>query len=281
VRTSGRRPRRPILSIGIGLILAGVVSAGCPHRAVRVPVTEENVLRANEASQDGDIAFSRKNYYAALIKYLEAVRLNPNNENMLNRLGIIYSQLKYYGEASGAFQGALRLNPRFSYAVNNLGSVFFAQRNLKKAEIYFKKAIGLKGNEASFHMNLGSVYFEKKKYEKAMAEWHKGLALDPEILSKGSSVSLTGSANSSPMERSYFMARLYASSGKVESAIENLKLAITEGFSDVAAIEKQHDFDPIRQDARFAEFMKNISLLIRLQSRIGLPEGSSGTSPSK
>jgi len=273
VRKLGQHAQKQILSIGLIIVLTGVFSVACAGRkVVRVTVTEQDVLRANEASQEGDLAFGRKDYYAALIKYLEAVRLNPNNDNMYNRLGIIYSQLKLYEDARQAFEHALALKPKFAYAVNNLGSVYFAQGNLKKAEKFFKKAIHLKTDEASFHMNLGSIYLERQKIDDAMVEFRKSLALDPDILSKNSAVILPGSGSSeSPMKRFYFLARLYASAGNVEPAIENLKQAISNGFSDVEAIEKQHDFDSIRQDERFVKFMQEIALLIRLRSNVGLP----------
>ncbi len=45
-----------------------------------------------------------------------------------------------------------------------------------------------------------------------------------------------------------------------------------DGFSDFEAIEKQADFDPIRKDERFIEFMKNIELLVKLRSG-GSPPG--------
>jgi Flp pilus assembly protein TadD len=276
VQTLGQRSRPKVLSLGLSLILTGIFSASCIRKQVRTKVTEEDVLRANQASQDGDVSFGRKDYYAALIKYLEAVRLNPNNGNMFNRLGIIYSQLKLYEEARGAFQRAIELNPKSFYAINNLGSVYFAQRNLKKAEKYFRKALSLKGDEASFHMNLGSIYLEKKKADKAMAEWRKALALDPDILSKNNAIVPAGGNSNATMEREYFTARLYALSGNAEAAIESLKRAIANGFSDVEAIEKQHDLDPIRQDAHFEEFMKDVSLLIKLRSKVGLPADTSG-----
>ena len=212
----------------------------------------------------------RKDFYAALIKYLESTRLNPNNEYVCNRLGIAYSQLKYYEEASNAFLRSIELNPKYPYSYNNLGSVYFAQKNLKKAEKYFKKAISLKHDEASFHMNMGSLHLEKKRPDKAMEEWRKGLALDPNVL-KNSSISLIG-ASSSTAERRYFMARLMASSGEVEMAIDGLKQAILEGFDNIDAIRKEPDFDRIRDDKRFVEFMENAALLIKLRSKVGLPE---------
>jgi tetratricopeptide (TPR) repeat protein len=252
------------------ILLAGcILLSGC-RKDIRVNVTPEDIAKANAASQEGDIAFSKKDFYAALIKYLDSTRLNPNNEYVQNRLGIAYSQLKYYDEASTAFFRSIALNPKYPYSYNNLGSVYFAQKNLKKAEKYFKKALSLKGDEASFHMNMGSLYLEKKQPDKAMAEWRKGLAIDPNVL-KNSAISLIG-ASSSTAERRYFMARLMASAGEVEMAIDGLKQAIMEGFDDIHLIQKEPDFDRIRDDKRFVEFMENAAVLIKLRAKVGLPE---------
>jgi len=242
--------------------------SGC--KAVRVAVPEPDIRRANAAAQEGDIAFVRKDFYTALIKYLESVRFNPSSENFYNKLGIAYSQLTYLQQAAESFEHSIQLNPKYPFSYNNLGSVYFAQKNLKKAERCFKKAINLKDDEASFYMNLGSLYLEKKKRSKAMAEWRKGLAIDPNVLSKNNSVSLLGGA-SPTKERHYFIARLLAAEGKTEPAIENLKLAISEGFTDIESVRKEHDFDPIRKDERFIDFMEQADLLIRLKAKVGLP----------
>jgi len=270
VRASKQRALQSILIAAFLLILSGVFWINCAPRIVRVPVSQEDILRANELSNEADQAFDRKDTYAALIKYLEAARLNPYSEYLYNRMGIAYSQLKFYDEANQAFRRSMQLNPKYPYPYNNLGSVLFAQKNLNKAEKQFKKALALKPDEASFHMNLGSLYLEKKQYDKAMAEWRKSLALDPEIFSRRSAASLSGSS-SSLKERSVFLARLFALAGNTDSAIESLKLAITNGFTDIAAISKDRDFDPIRNDERFIEFLKNADLLIKLQSNVGLP----------
>jgi tetratricopeptide (TPR) repeat protein len=273
VRKSREHPPAKFVIVGL-LFLVGclAVLSGC-RKVVRVVVSQEDIQKAFEVSQEGDLAFGRKDYYAALIKYLEAVRLNPNAEVIYNKLGIAYSQLKYYEQAKDSFLRAIELNRKYPFPYNNLGSVYFAQRNLKKAEKYFKKAISLKGDEASFHMNLGSVHMERKKSKKALEEWRKALALDPNILSGTGSVSLVG-LTTSTMERRYFMARLLASSGKVDQAIESLKQAIAEGFTNVDQIRKEPDFDPIRHDKRFVDFMENAAVLIKLRSKVGLPENT-------
>jgi tetratricopeptide (TPR) repeat protein len=264
-RASKKHALPQILSAGLILIASSFFWINCAPKEVRVAVSQEEILRASRAANEGDAAFDRKETYTALIKYLEAVRLNPNSEYVYNRMGIAYSQLKFYAEAIGAFRRAVALNPKYPYPYNNLGSVYFAQKSYKKSEKYFKKAISLKEDEASFYMNLGSLYLERKKRDQALAAWRKSLALDPDIFSKRSAASLS-SNSSSLMERCYFLASFFALSGNVDSAIENLKLAITNGFTDIQAIQKDRDFDLIRQEERFIEFLKNAALLIKLQS---------------
>jgi tetratricopeptide (TPR) repeat protein len=243
-------------------ILIALSCGGCPPKIVRVPVTPEAIIRANEAAREGDLAFTRKDFYAALIKYLEAGRCNPNSEYIFNKLGITYSQLKFYTEANAAFERSIGLNSKYPYSYNNQASVYFAMGDLKKAERYFKKAISINGSVASFHVNLGTLYFERKKFDKGMAEWRKGISLDPGVMHKGEGISLAAGSNKGPSaEKSYFMARLYASMGDVDHAVDNLQQAFNNGFTDLEAIRTEHDFDPIRQNEKFVAFMKTASLL--------------------
>ncbi len=258
------RSRFSAWQILLFFFLVGLVESGCPPKIVRVNVTPENVVRANQVALEADLAFARKDYYAALIKYLEAGRLNPNSHFIQNKIGIAYSQLKYYNEATDAFQRSIGLNPKYEYAYNNLGTVYFAADDKKKAEKYFKKAIGINGNVASFHINLGTLYFERKKFDKGMAEWKKGLAIDPGVMSKGEGISLAAAGTRvNTGEKSYFMARLYASQGDVDRAVESLKQALAAGFTNVGAIRNERDFDPIRQEPKFVAFMKTADVLAK------------------
>jgi len=246
------------------IVIAGIVSAGCPPKIVRVEVSKEDLIKADQAFKEGDAAFNRKDYYAALIKYLDATSLNPNDSYFFNRLGIAYSQLQYYEDAIKVFRRSMALDPAYPYAVNNLGTAFFARRQFRKAEKSFKKAISMKENEASFYMNLGALYFEKKRPDKAIIAWRKGLELDADILTKKNAVSLALEGDKESLrEKNYFLARLYAAAGNIPKAIECLEIAVDNGFSDIEAIQQQPDFDSIRKDARFVEFMKSAATIIK------------------
>jgi protein O-mannosyl-transferase len=255
------------LLAGILLILACAPLASCARHAVRVPVSQEDLIRANEAVQEGDKAFSKSEDYPALIKYLEASRLNPNSEYVFNKLGMAYARLKFYREATAAFLQSIALNSKYEYAFNNLGSVYFAQRDNKKAEKYFLKAIRLSGKVASFHVNLGTLYFETKKYNAAMAEFHQAMQFDPDILKSAQGVNLSAEVvtGGGDFRKHYLMARLYASTGDAVRAVESLQKALAGGFTDLDSIEKEPDFNPIRQDKGFIELMRKAQLGFRIQ----------------
>jgi tetratricopeptide (TPR) repeat protein len=265
-RTTKRHPHRKILTTGLFLVFIFIFSIDCFPKEVRVPVSPENALKATEVASEGEKSAERKDYYAALIKYLEAYRLNPNSEHLSNRLGIAYSQLSLYGEAMQAFRRAMALNKKFSYPYNNLGSVYFAQKNYRQAEKYFKKAISLNGKEASFHLNLGSLYLEKKKRDSAMAEWRKAFALDPNVFTKRG-IANVSSGGSSLMERYFFLARIMAASGNLEAALENLKLAFNNGYTNIEEINKNPDFDFIRNDQRFDQFLQDVAIWLKFQPK--------------
>jgi tetratricopeptide (TPR) repeat protein len=239
-----------------------MIGGGCAPKIVRINVPPENVIRANQVAQDADLAFARKDYYAALIKYLEAGRLNPNSEYIYNKTGITYSQLKYYTEASSAFLRSIGLNPKYPYSYNNLGTVYFAINDKKRAERYFKKAISLNEKVASFHVNLGTLYVEQKKLDKGIAEWKKGLNIDPNALSRSEGISLAAAGSrTNTGERNFFMARLYASMGDADHAVESLQQALNAGFLDLQALKNEKDFDPIRENEKFLAFMKAAEVL--------------------
>jgi tetratricopeptide (TPR) repeat protein len=254
---------RCVVGSALAFFLIGI-AVGCRPAMVRVTVSSEDIVHANSIAAEGDIAFARKDYYAALIKYLEASRLNPNNEYICNKLGITYSRLHFYPQAITAFDRSIGLNPKFSYSYNNMGSVYFADNNKRKAEMYFRKAISLKNDEASFHVNLGTLLFESKQFEKGLQELRKGLALDPDIMKKSEGASLVAAIpQKNTAEKNYFMARFYASMGNVERAVENLQLALTNGFTNLEALRTEKDFDPIRQHEKFIAFMKYAAQVLK------------------
>lgn len=262
VRTADRPPHSCIFSIAPLLILVCLAS-GC-SRYVRIAVSPEEVRRAAELGLEGDRSLARGDFYSALIKYLESAEVNSANEYVHNRTGICYAQLGHFNYAEEAFERASKLNSKYAFPYNNLGAVLFAQKEVKKAERLIKKAIKLKGDVASFHMNLGAVHLERKAPEKAIAEWRRALRLDPQAIFGFRSISMPG-GSASLIARSYLIARIQASNGDAKSAVASLRDAVSNGFSDLDEVGREADFDPIRKNELFLEFIQEAALLIRLR----------------
>ena len=258
---TGSRLRTIFSTAVVFTLIACIALVGCGHKIARVAVSNEDLIRSNRLTQEGNTAYTNGDFYAALIKYLTAAELNPNNEFIYNRMGMAYLRLDYFDKAIDSLQRSIALNPRYPYSVNNLGSAYFASGNIKKAEKFFKKAIKMKEDEASFHLNLGTLYFEKKKTEKALDAWRKSLSLDPEILSRDNSINVEiYGGDISQKDRIYFMARIYAAAGNIPKTIESLENALMSGFYDIEKIEETPEFDSIREDSRFVKFMESASV---------------------
>lgn len=259
---SSRRLRTAARLLAGGTLVAGLMA--CGPRVVRVPVSPEDIERANELVREGDVSFVRRDYYPALEKYVDAAKLNPNSEIIQNKVGISYSALGFYNEAGDALKTAIALNRKFVYAYNNLGTVYFAQGDQGRAQKHFRKAIELAPRIASFHINLGQSYLETGDFEKGMREMRRGLDLDPNVMDRDQSVFVTTPRGRPSAEKSYNLARIYAATGDVEKAIRYLREAIDHGFTHLDWVDSEPDFDIVRDDEQFALFLSEARMKYRV-----------------
>ena len=111
----------------------------------------------------------RGNYPLALSNLLEAVRLNPNNPEAQNNLGLAYYVRKKYDEALTHISKAIELDPTYTDAKNNRGRLYTDMGQYDKA---LKDLLEAK-NDLTYTKggkilsNLGYAYFQKGDYKKA------------------------------------------------------------------------------------------------------------------
>jgi len=259
--------RRSVNRILLGSLLCLFLfwTGGCGRpKIAKVPVSPENIQKASQLTQEGDQFFIRKEYYPALAKYIEASRLNPNNEYIFNKMGISYSALGFYREAEQAIERSIGLNPKYFYAYNNLGTVYFAQNDLKRAEKLFRTAIKMSSKVASFYVNLGQVYLERGDFPKALEVIRKALKMDPTIMNRDNSLSIPSPNQKPNPNKSYNLARLYAASGDAERSLRHLEEAVRNGFTHLDWVDSEKDFDAVRDNPKFALFLSEARLKYRV-----------------
>ena len=242
-----------VLAITIALTARGAaVEPNAPDK--QAPLDSMTVAQLENA---GDEARATKDYETA-IKYFEAaIRKQPKNAVLYNKLGL--SQLKN-GDLPAAqvnFRTALKRNSKYSDAMNNLGAIKYMQKDFGAAAKQFKKAVAMDETRAVFHINLGSAWFAQKKLEQAIVEYTRALDLDPASLEKSSNTGVTAQIATSE-ERAkfqYMLAKIYAQRGDEDMCLRSLRKAKEAGYRDLVNVYKDAEFSRLPKDARLAEIV--------------------------
>jgi Tfp pilus assembly protein PilF len=221
------------------------------------PNTETAAVFNAHLSQGADY-LSQGSYARALEEFRRALTLNPASTRAHNLSGLAYFWQKDYRSAEDHFLKAITLNPSFATAYNNLGGVYAMQNQWDSAEKMLKKAISLSPDMVSAHFSLGAVLFNLGRVEEGTAYFAKAIALDPDYLEK-QSTSLVGlpMSGASLSEIYFVFAKLCASNGNTERAVEFLKKARQAGFHDWQRIVQEKEFEKIRDDPGVRQFLKD------------------------
>lgn len=88
----------------------------------------------------GDALFNLDRIEEAKARYLEAIRLRPNDPAYRNSFGVNLAIKKDFTAAMEQFQEALRIAPNYLETYENIGIMLKRQGKLAEAESYFEKA---------------------------------------------------------------------------------------------------------------------------------------------
>lgn len=209
-------------------------------------------MSAAELVTTADSLRSAKNYTEAGRFLQEAVRRQPKDAVLANKLGMVELQLKEYKSASTLFKKAIKLNPEYADALNNLGAVYFLQGNLHDAERYYRKALALDETRATFHVNLAATWERQNKLNLALTEYARALELNPDALNNSSANGVVAQLLTTEQRatRFFLLARVCAIRGDIEGAFEYLQKAKEESYRDMRSVYKQQEFAKLWADPR-------------------------------
>jgi len=157
------------------IILFCLVCTGCAANKV---ATRKRV----QALEDlGNSLMQQGNLREGLEKLLEASRLDPENANIHNGLGLAYRDLGVYEKSIVHFKRALALRPEFPEAQNNLGTLYLLLREWDLALDCFQRAVSdiLYRTPHFSYNNIGLAYYNKGDYQKAIENYQKALRSFP------------------------------------------------------------------------------------------------------
>jgi len=241
------------------IVLVALVVAGfglCSDDPQQSTVSMQ-ATSAADLEKAGDHCRAQKDYTQAIKYFDEAIRKDPKNAKLYNKLGLAELANGDYKAARYDFEKATRYNRAYPEAWNDLGVIAYVEHNYKAAANYFKKAIALDETRASFHVNLGVTWFTRNEMDRAMREYSRALELDPEALTRSSTSGVTAQITNRAerAKHDYMMARIYARMGNVDNCLVCLRKAKENGYADLSNVYKDEEFARVRQDTRLAEIV--------------------------
>lgn len=231
------------------------VQVGLPQVRVAEPPSAASTAEALEAR--GDELRAGKFYLDAVDYYRAALKKDPSNARLINKVGISFLQMHRFDEARKEFQSSIKKDKTYANAYNNLGVIYYHDKKYNKAIDQYQKAIKLNTSSASFYSNLGTAYFAKKKFEDAMNSYSQAMQLDPDVFDNVSRNGVAGYI-SSPEDRArwdYVLAKLWAKAGNTDKSLESLRRAMEDGYKGINEVYKEPDFATLRKDPRFTQLM--------------------------
>lgn len=187
----------------------------------------------------------RQRYQAAIAAY---TKIENPSAGVWNKMGIAYQMMFDEKDALRCYNASIKIDPRNATVINNLATVYDSLKQYGNAERLYRKALKIDPHSALIHRNLGSNQLAQHKYKKGWDAYKAALAIDPHIFQNRTGASVQNPA--STQDRGaihYFMARGCVSAGNLECAIQNLRMALNEGYTSPKKIADDVFFASLRE----------------------------------
>lgn len=112
--------------------------------------------------------------------YLEILKAQPDEPDVLHLLGLIARQSGQLDEAIELMSRAIRVKPDFAEAHNNLGVALRLSGRLEKSLAAFERAIRIQSDFPEAYNNLGQGLIEARRLDEAIAACREAIRLRPQ-----------------------------------------------------------------------------------------------------
>jgi Flp pilus assembly protein TadD len=205
------------------------------------------------AEEVGDSLMTHQRYQAALESYKKAPR---GSADVWNKMGIAYQLMFNLEEASRCYQTSLRLDPKNARVLNNLGTIYDSMKEYGNAERMYHKALKLDSTSAMIYKNLGTNLLAQHKYKKGWEVYKTALELDPHIFQSNASPRVQNPATVEERgAMNFYMAKGCVRAGMKDCAIEYLRMALNEGFTNPKKIQADSEFAGLRGIPAFEQLL--------------------------
>jgi protein O-mannosyl-transferase len=178
--------RKPVLAAVLLLALGALTWKQCGM------YVDADTLWLQTLRQNPDCWIAHDNLGAALMNkegqvdeafahFQKAFKINPDNAETHNNLGIVFDQKGRVDEAIAQYQEALQIKPDFTEAHFNLGIALLQKGRVDEAIFQYQKALQTSPDYAAARLNLGNALLRKGSVDDAIAQYRQALQIKPDL----------------------------------------------------------------------------------------------------
>ena len=136
------------------------------------PNLQQTLDRAIQLHQSGKLA-------EAEACYRQVLSIDPNQTDVLERLGLLVHQQQRGDEAIKLLRRAAQVNSSSAEYHTNLGAALASQRRFEEAIESFRRATELRPDLVAAHINLANALKDSGRVEEAITAYRKAVSLAP------------------------------------------------------------------------------------------------------
>ncbi len=135
---------------------------------------KELLKKAQQLQRQGDLT-------EALALYLQLLRDNTDNADLLHQIAILYAQQEDYSSAWEYLEQAAQQQPRSAAIHNSKGNVLLRQGQKDAALAEYQKAVNLDRHYAIAYNNIGRCFYLQERFIAAEKAYSRALELNPQF----------------------------------------------------------------------------------------------------
>lgn len=111
--------------------------------------------------------------------YLNAIKINPNDECVHNGYAFLLYDMKRYDEAEKYYLKAIEINPKHEYAHNNYANLLKDLERYDEAEKHYLKAIEINPKDEYAYGNYANLLNDLERYDEAETYYLEDIKINP------------------------------------------------------------------------------------------------------
>ncbi len=128
----------------------------------------------------GVMLYNAQKYNEAREKLYSALEKEPDNANILHKIGNCYYKEHNYDEAQKMYSEALKKYPENTAVLSDIGMIYYEKKDYETALQYFLDVIKKSKDKSYLYFYAANSYYKLKRYKKSSEYYEKTLEYYPD-----------------------------------------------------------------------------------------------------